>query len=332
MLNAAIVGLGWWGKQLARAVQGRSSLIRFSRGVTLEPELARDFAAENGLAITASYEDVLADPAIDAVCLATPHTRHRAQVEAAAAAGKHVYCEKPFALSKADAQAALAAVRRAGVALGVGQNMRFKAVDQGRCASCADAGTFGTIMLAEGNYSHAVARRPAGRQLARGGGRIARRRHDRHGHPRARLPSATSSVRCGGWRAAAQRAVALPRGDTTAALIEFRDGALGDARHHAEDAVRLAHRDLRQRRLGGEHERDGAHGAARRQGEPVTTELPPTDHIRLNLDSFAAAALGRRHVPYRRRRNPAHRRGAGRGVPLGRRERGMAGRELETST
>ena len=90
MLNAAIVGLGWWGKQLVRAVQGKSSLIRFSRGVTLEPELARDFAAENGLAITASYQDVLADPAIDAVCLATPHTRHRAQVEAAAAAGKHV--------------------------------------------------------------------------------------------------------------------------------------------------------------------------------------------------------------------------------------------------
>ena len=39
-----------------------------------------------------------------AVVLATPHTKHRAQVEAAAAAGKHVYCEKPFALSKADAQ------------------------------------------------------------------------------------------------------------------------------------------------------------------------------------------------------------------------------------
>ena len=48
MLNAAIIGLGWWGKRLVGSVKG-SQLIRFSRGVTLEPELAREFAAEHGL-------------------------------------------------------------------------------------------------------------------------------------------------------------------------------------------------------------------------------------------------------------------------------------------
>ena len=124
MLNTAIIGLGWWGKELVRAARD-SKLMRFSRGVTLEPELARDFAAETRLAIGTSYEDVLADPAIDAVVLATPHTRHRAQVEAAAAAKKHVFCEKPFALTVADAKAAIAACRRAGVALGVGHNRRL---------------------------------------------------------------------------------------------------------------------------------------------------------------------------------------------------------------
>src|SRR3954463_9599885 len=125
MLNAAIIGLGWWGKELVRSVQGTSSLIRFSRGVTLEPEVARDFAAEMKLTLGTSYEDVLADPAIDAVVLATPHTRHRAQVEAAAAHGKHVFCEKPFALTVADATAALAACRRARVVCGAGHNRRM---------------------------------------------------------------------------------------------------------------------------------------------------------------------------------------------------------------
>src|SRR5262245_25506491 len=124
MLNAAIIGLGWWGQRLVQAAEG-SKLIRFTRGVTLEPELVRDFAREKKLAIGTSYDDVLADPAIDAVVPATPHTRHRAMVEAAAAAKKHVQCEKPFALSKADAEAALAACRRAGVTVGVGQNFRF---------------------------------------------------------------------------------------------------------------------------------------------------------------------------------------------------------------
>src|SRR3954469_18020146 len=82
MLNAAIIGLGWWGKELVRSVQGTSPLIRFSRGVTLEPQLVADFAHDIKFELGTSYEDVLADPAIDAVILATPHTRHREQVEA----------------------------------------------------------------------------------------------------------------------------------------------------------------------------------------------------------------------------------------------------------
>ncbi|MGZ5999968.1 MAG: Gfo/Idh/MocA family protein, partial [Rhizomicrobium sp.] len=93
MLNTAMIGLGWWGKELVRA-QRDSKLMRFSRGVTLEPETARDFAKDMNFSLGTSYEDVLADKSIDAVVLATPHTRHRAQVEAAAAAGKHVFCEK----------------------------------------------------------------------------------------------------------------------------------------------------------------------------------------------------------------------------------------------
>src|ERR1044071_7884906 len=105
------------------------------------------------MALGTSYEDVLADKSIDAVVLATPHTRHRAQVEAAAAAGKHIFCAKPFALTKADAEAAIAACRKAGVALGVGHNRRLwpSMVKLKEVASSAE---FGTVIFAEGNYSH----------------------------------------------------------------------------------------------------------------------------------------------------------------------------------
>jgi predicted dehydrogenase len=102
MLNAAMIGLGWWGKELVRSAKGCAHM-RFRHGVTLEPETARDFAKEHGITLGTSYEDVLADKSIDAVVLATPHSAHRKQVEAAAAAGKHVFCEKPFALTVEDA-------------------------------------------------------------------------------------------------------------------------------------------------------------------------------------------------------------------------------------
>ena len=154
MLNAAMIGLGWWGKELVRA-QRNSKLMRFTHGVTLEPETVRDFAAEMKIGVGTCYENILADTSIDAVVLATPHTRHREQVEAAAAAGKHVFCEKPFCLTVEDAKAAIAACRKAGVALGVGHNRRLwpSMVKLKEVVSSAD---FGTVMFAEGNYSHDI--------------------------------------------------------------------------------------------------------------------------------------------------------------------------------
>jgi predicted dehydrogenase len=154
MLNAAMIGLGWWGKELVRA-QRDSKLMHFTRGVTLEPETVRDFAREMNLSVGTSYEDVLADKSIGAVVLATPHTRHRQQVEAAAAAGKHVFCEKPFALTVEDAKAALAACRKAGVALGVGHNRRLWP-SMMKLKEVVSSREFGTVMFAEGNYSHDI--------------------------------------------------------------------------------------------------------------------------------------------------------------------------------
>jgi predicted dehydrogenase len=125
MIKAAIVGLGWWGKTVVESAEN-SDAIHFVAAATrtVTPEVEA-FAKKNGLRLAANYQALLADPDVDAVVLATPHSMHSAQVIAAAAATKHVFCEKPFTLTKQQAEDAVAAVRKAGVTLGLGYNRRF---------------------------------------------------------------------------------------------------------------------------------------------------------------------------------------------------------------
>jgi predicted dehydrogenase len=125
MINAAVVGLGWWGKTLVESAEG-SDAIRFTAGATrtVTPE-TEAFAKKYGFRLERDYGAVLADPKIDAVVLATPHSMHGAQVVAAAGAKKHIYCEKPFTLTKQEAEDAVAAVRNAGVTLALGYNRRI---------------------------------------------------------------------------------------------------------------------------------------------------------------------------------------------------------------
>jgi len=125
VIDAAIVGLGWWGKTIVESAQG-SEEIRFVAAATRSAsEDAAAFTAANGLRLAGGLDELLAEPAIDAIVLATPHSLHSEQVIATAAAGKHVFCEKPFALTKAEAQAAVDATLAAGVTLGLGYNRRF---------------------------------------------------------------------------------------------------------------------------------------------------------------------------------------------------------------
>src|SRR5437868_1432779 len=99
MIDAAVIGLGRWGKSIVEAVQGKSGRLRVVRGVSKEPDQVRDFAAAHGFALSTEFADALADPRVRAVLLATPHSLHVDQIEAAAAAGKPVWCEKPLALT-----------------------------------------------------------------------------------------------------------------------------------------------------------------------------------------------------------------------------------------
>jgi predicted dehydrogenase len=125
MVRAAIVGLGRWGRSLVASVQGKSEDIRFVVGHTRTPQSAEPFCREHGIPLVDRFERILSDNGLDAVVLATPHSQHEAQVRAVAGAGKHVFVEKPIALTRASADAAAAAARKAGVVLAVGFTRRF---------------------------------------------------------------------------------------------------------------------------------------------------------------------------------------------------------------
>ena len=295
MLNTAIVGLGWWGKTLVKAARDFGAPINFVRGVTLEPDTVRDFAAEHKIAIGTSFEEVLADAKVQAVILATPHSKHRAQVEAAAAAKKHIYCEKPFALSNADAAAMLDACQRAGIVIGVGHHFRLMP-SMRVLGELMQAGAFGTIMHVEGNYSHDwLANVPADswRSVAaesRAGGMTGMGIHvldcfrDLVG-PMRRI-SALSKV----------RALKLPTGDTTSALIEFENGATGTLGTTIKTPFRW------RIAIFGENcwaesvteTRAIVHYAGK---ETEVIDRPADNHLGRNLDYFAKAALGQGAFP-----------------------------------
>jgi len=295
MIRTAIVGLGWWGQTLVKAGRGFGAPLQFVRGVTLEPDTVKDFAAEHKMTIGTSFDEVLADKSIQAIVLATPHTKHRAQVEAIAAAGKHLYCEKPFALTKADAEAALDACRRAGIVIAVGHHFRLMP-SMRALAELKEAGAFGTIMHVEGNYSHDwLADYPVDSwrmraEESRAGGMTGMGIHvldcfrDLVG-PMKRISALSKS-----------RALKLSTGDTTSALIEFENSATGTL------ATTMKTPFMWRIAVFGENcwaeSVSETRAIVRRAGkEPEVIDRPADNHLGRNLDYFAKAVLGQGAFP-----------------------------------
>src|ERR1700753_4398805 len=76
MIDAAVIGLGRWGKSLVNAVQGKSARLRFVHGVSKEPDDARAFAQQHGFKLTTELADAIENPEVQAIFLATPHSLH----------------------------------------------------------------------------------------------------------------------------------------------------------------------------------------------------------------------------------------------------------------
>ncbi len=302
MIRAAVAGLGWWGKHIVRRMRD-SDALRAVAAIEANPALA-GFAAEHGLAFTTDFAAVLRDPEIDAVILCTPHTLHAEQVLAAAAAGKHVFSEKPLALTRADAERSVAACRKAGVMLGIGHERRYEPA-MAEVRRLVRDGTLGTIMHAEANFSHdKLADVPAGDwrtspKDAPAAGMTAMGIHltdlfvDLFG-PMSEVYAATTSR------------VAYPdNGDVISVHARFASGATGYL-----NAILVTPLYLRFTVFGSQawvEVRNESHPdtpggthlvVQHREGRREAREFAWTDAVRENLEAFARAAEGRGEYPF----------------------------------
>ncbi|MBI2317554.1 MAG: Gfo/Idh/MocA family oxidoreductase, partial [Betaproteobacteria bacterium] len=134
-----------------------SGRFRVVRAVVRNKGPAEEFARERSIALSTDLAETLADPGVHAVSIVTPHTQHADQIIAAAQAGKHVLAEKPFALTRADAERATGACTKAGVVVGVGHDNRFYSVIA-EIRRLLQAGTLGNIFHVEANLSHNAGR------------------------------------------------------------------------------------------------------------------------------------------------------------------------------
>ncbi|HEX2827576.1 MAG TPA: Gfo/Idh/MocA family oxidoreductase [Burkholderiales bacterium] len=290
MLHAAIAGLGRWGKNLVDSVHGRSERVRFVRAVDAAPDNVRAFAEERGLPLSSDFDALLEDRTVDAVVIVTPHSLHRPMVEAAARAGKHVFCEKPLALTLADARAMVDACDKAGVVLAVGHNRRLWP-SMVALHGIVSSGELGQVLHIEGHFSNDNSTNAAGSWRdspaeSPGGGMTATALHlldafvnlvgpirRIHGYQSVRKPPPD------------------PR-DTATLLIEFENGASGTIA-----TVRPTPFFWRVHVFGdrGSAEVTGEHVLLvhRKNAPPERQTFEAVDSLRAELESFADAAAGR---------------------------------------
>ena len=123
-LSAAVIGCGYWGKNLVRKFHELGALAAISDpDAGVRQRMTQDYGVP-----AREVDDILSDPAIDAVVIAAPAELHHELAIKSFAAGKHVYVEKPIALTLEDANAMHEASIRAGKILMVGHLLQYHPV------------------------------------------------------------------------------------------------------------------------------------------------------------------------------------------------------------
>jgi predicted dehydrogenase len=150
-LRVACIGMGWWSDVLADAIV-RSGKLKIAACYTRSEEKRAKFAAKYGCKAAPSYEAILEDRSIEAIVNTTPNNVHLETTRAAAAAGKHVFLDKPIANTVTDARAITAACRKAGVVLAIGYQRRRESQFRW-IRRQIDDGAFGRLVNAEANIS-----------------------------------------------------------------------------------------------------------------------------------------------------------------------------------
>jgi len=297
-----MVGLGWWGRKMVAVLEAARADLDVV--VAAEPDpAAEEFCAPRGLALTRRYEEALARPDVEAVILATPHALHEEQIEKAAAAGKHVFCEKPLAMTRAGAEKAVGLCRKSGLVLGMGHERRFEPPVAEMLEAAAD-GRLGRILQVEANFSHDnflnldkanwrlnAAQAPAAGMTATG---------IHLTDLSVKLLGAARDVRV----ACETLASEFPQGDTLSAHIRFRGG--GTAYVSATLVTPFVSRFAVYGTKGWIEVRDKAHVEAPDgwvvtsafTGTPITVrQVGPAEPVRDNLVAFARAVRGLQPYP-----------------------------------
>jgi len=145
MVNIGIIGAGSYGEQHARALAELTSARLAAASRTNEAALQQFTALYGGRGYT-DYRALLADEAVEAVVIATPHHLHTTIVEDAARAGKHILLEKPMAPTLAECDRILAAVAAAGVKLMVGHTNQFARAYR-TAKAILDSGEMGEVIF-----------------------------------------------------------------------------------------------------------------------------------------------------------------------------------------
>jgi predicted dehydrogenase len=302
MLNVAVAGVGWWGRTIVGFLR-TSTKLRAIMLVDPASDAAAPFAAEAGLPLVGSLDDALAQREVQGVILCTPHTLHCSQIVAAARAGKHVFCEKPLAMSREEVVRAISAVEEHRLVLGVGHERRFDTPVLELEKLVAD-GRLGTLLHAEANLSQdkflalpadnwrlSSREAPAGPLTATGIHML-----DMAVHFLGPVERAHATVR--------RLGSGLANGDTLAMLLSFRSGA--SASISGILATPFAGRFALYGSHGWAELLDKEHPETpegwvmnvRLRGEKMRTrEFPPAPTVLANLEAFADAALGRARYP-----------------------------------
>jgi inositol 2-dehydrogenase len=145
-VGLGVAGLGRIGSLHAANVAGRIPLADLVHVTDVDAGRARATGERLGVEWSTAYEDLLRDDAVEAVVLATPTPLHAEMVEQAAAAGKHVFCEKPISLELPPTLRAIEAAREAGIKLHVGFHRRFDP-DWAAATARIRAGELGDVYL-----------------------------------------------------------------------------------------------------------------------------------------------------------------------------------------
>ncbi len=149
--SVVIAGFGWWGRHMVNRLATCDDINVLA---VIEPNTDNHTDIRGaGVEAVLDFADVLDRPDVDAVILTTPNPVHEEQVKLCAAAGKHVFCEKPLGLTGASARRSVEACNAAGVTLGIGHERRFEPALEALKAEL-DNGALGTIMHAEAAFSH----------------------------------------------------------------------------------------------------------------------------------------------------------------------------------